>query len=311
MWKTGPPMQSILPPAEATTGRLRLSYGLALTGLLVAFYLLTHHIPRRFVEAELALPLLLMLSIARPLATLEREAAKARPMAPLIAIVGCDGAGKSTLAADLRNHFAASRAVDTCYLGLGSGELGNRIKRWPLIGPALERRLARKADQTRDRRQKIPGLATALVVFGFSLLRARRFRRMLALRRRGVTVITDRYPQTEVLGFYDGPGLSAARAGGPVVAWLAARERRLYGWMAEHRPDIVLRLNVDAATALRRKPDHKAHLLDAKVEATALLRFRGARMVDIDATARYADVRERALAQIWPVLATVDRENRR
>lgn len=289
-----------------TISRLKLPYGLALVGLATAFYLLTRHVPRRFVEAELALPMLLLLYIARPIAALERQAAGAEPLAPLVAIVGCDGAGKSTLSADMRAFLAAERRVECHYLGLGSGELGNRIRQWPLIGPALERKLARKAAQTRNKQEKIPGVLTALVVFGFSLLRLRRFRRVLALRRRGVTVITDRYPQTEVAGFYDGPGLSAARAGGPVVAWLAARERRMYDWMAGFRPDIVLRLNVDADTALRRKPDHKPDLLRAKVEATPLLRFRDARIVDIDAGARYADVRDQALVHIRWMLAGTD-----
>ena len=31
-------------------------------------------------------------------------------------------------------------------------------------------------------------------------------------------VITDRYPQVEVPGFYDGPGLSAARPDSRIVA---------------------------------------------------------------------------------------------
>ena len=229
-------------------------------------------------------------------------ASRSPRLAPLIAIVGCDGAGKSTLSADMQTVLARDGPVACCYLGLGSGDLGNRIKRWPLIGRTVERHLARKADQTRDRSQKIPGLPTALVVFGLSLLRLRRFRRVLALRRRGVTVIADRYPQTEVPGFYDGPGLSAARAGSAAVAWLAALERRIYGHMASFRPDLVLRLNVDADTALRRKPDHRLDLLSAKVAATSALRFHGARMVDIDACLDYADVRLAALASIRPIL---------
>lgn len=294
--------QSSLPRATWPSGRLRLIYILAVAGLVLAIYLLTHNAPRRLIEAELTLPSLLLLAGGRYVATLERQAARTAPMAPLIAIVGCDGSGKSTLSADMQAVLGAERPVASCYLGLGSGELGNRIKRWPLVGATVERLLARKADQTRDREQKIPGLPTALVVFGFSLLRLRRFRRVLALRRRGVTVITDRYPQTEVPGFYDGPGLSAARAGSAPVAWLAARERRIYRHMAGFRPDLVLRLNVDAATALRRKPDHRPDLLKAKVAATSSLSFRGARMIDIDAGVDYAQVRSAALASIRPIL---------
>lgn len=287
--------------------RLGLLYVLSLAGLLIAFFLWKHHSPHRVIEAGLALSPLLLLAGSGSIGTLSDKAEEREPLAPLIAIVGCDGSGKSTLSSDMRNVLSEHRDAEVCYLGLGSGELGNRIARWPLIGPTVERALARKAQQTRTKDKTIPGLFTALVVFGFSLLRLYRFRHVLALRRRGVTVITDRYPQTEVVGFYDGPGLSAARAGSPLVAWLAARERRMYEYMASHRPDIVLRLNVDAETAFRRKPDHKPALLAEKVRVTPLLRFHGARIVDLDATADYDQVRDQAFERVRPVLSRADR----
>ena len=282
--------------------RFRFAFLAAAAALVLAMLLLAHHTPRRFVELELVVPIVLLLYAGQQVASAERDVAGAGRLAPVIAVVGTDGSGKSSLSVDLEQLLGRDRSVVRCYLGLGSGELGNRIRRWPLIGSVLERKLAGKAAQTRDKSKAIPGLATALVVFGFSLLRLRRFRKVLALRRQGVTVVTDRYPQTEVLGFYDGPGLSAARAGNSLVAWLARRERRMYDWMASFQPDIVLRLNVDAPTALARKPDHKAELIEAKIAATSSLRFGGAHMVDIDARQDYERVRSQALAWIAPAL---------
>ena len=217
-------------------------------------------------------------------------------LAPLIAVIGCDGSGKSTLSSDLldwvRNRYGPA---ETHYLGLRSGQLGNQIKAMPVIGPVLESQLSRRAGQARTKGGKIPGLATALVIYGFSLLRRRRFLKVLNLRRQGFIVVTDRYPQVDVPGFYDGPGLSAAQPGGRMVAALAARERAIYEWMASYVPDLVIRLNVDVETALTRKPDHGAELLNAKVAVTPLLKFNGARIVDLDATMPYAE--ELALAQ--------------
>ena len=285
--------------------RRRVFFSLAFVGLVLALVLFARHAPLRVIEAEMAVPTLLLFAGSRSVGAASHH--DSEPLAPLIAIVGCDGSGKSTLSSDMRDVLSAHRNAEVCYLGLGSGELGNRISRWPLIGPAVERALVRKAQQTRTKDKTIPGLFTALVVFGFSLLRLHRFRHVLALRRRGVTVITDRYPQTEVVGFYDGPGLSAARAGSPLVAWLAARERRMYEWMASFQPDIVLRLNVDAETAFRRKPDHKPALLAEKVRVTPLLRFHGARIVDLDATADYDQVRNQAFERVKPILSRADR----
>lgn len=224
------------------------------------------------------------------------------PMAPLVALVGCDGSGKTTLSHDILAGLAIDRPASICYLGLGSGALGERLKAVPLIGHAIEHKLALKAKQARTTGQKIPGLATAIIVYAFSLARLRRFRRMLAQRRLGVTIITDRYPQIEVPGFYDGPGLSAARPGGRIVAALARSERRMYDWMASFRPDLIIRLNVDAHTAHARKPDHRFDLLRQKVEATAGLLFSGARIVDLDSCRPYPAVRAEAERMIRQTL---------
>jgi thymidylate kinase len=216
------------------------------------------------------------------------------PLAPIIAVVGCDGSGKSTLAADLLAHVKKSRSADTVYLGLGSGAMGNRIKAWPIIGPLLERMLSSRANQARDPQDKIPGIATAFVLYRLSLRRKAQFDRLLAMRANGVTVVTDRYPQIEVPGFYDGPGLSAARAEGRFIQKLAAKERAIYEQMAAYVPTLVIRLNIDAETALARKPDHARALIERKVAVTPSLRFNGAPIVDLDATMPYED--ERALA---------------
>ena len=217
-------------------------------------------------------------------------------LAPLIAVIGCDGSGKSALSVDLLRWIQQEFGpAESHYLGLGSGQIGSRIKTWPLIGSAIERALSKRAGQARTKGSKIPGLATALVIYGFSLVRKRRFQRVLSLRRQGFIVVTDRYPQVEVPGFYDGPGLSAARPDSKLVAALAARERAIYEWMASFVPSLVIRLNVDVETAFARKPDHAIELLEAKVAVTPLLKFNGARIVDIDATMPYAE--ELALAQ--------------
>jgi hypothetical protein len=118
-----------------------------------------------------------------------------------------------------------------------------------------------------------------------------------ASKRAGVVVLTDRYPQMECPGFYDGPGLSAAALRSRLVAAIARQERRLYEYMTTFRPDVVVRSNVDAATpatALARKPDHRADLLGKKVAVAPLLRFAGAPIIDLDATQPYNLVYRRA-----------------
>jgi thymidylate kinase len=206
-----------------------------------------------------------------------------RSLAPLVAIIGSDGAGKTTVAAHLCSTLAGEGAA-YAYLGLGTGAIGLKIQAWPLIGPAVSRRLAAKATQARTKGEKIPGVFTALTLYGFSLLRVRRFRQMQAQRQRSSIVICDRYPQVDVPGFYDGPGLNASTPTGRFTAWLAQRELALYQRMVSHLPTLVIRLNIDAETAFSRKPDHNLSLLKQKVKATSSLRFNHAKIIDVDAS---------------------------
>ncbi|MCJ2183271.1 hypothetical protein MTR62_11295 [Novosphingobium sp. 1949] len=216
--------------------------------------------------------------------------------APCVALVGCDGSGKSTLARDLVSLLDRHSPTTSVYLGLGTGELGLRIARLPLIGRVAERFLSQKANKAHDNPEKrLPGLATALVMFAFSLARMRRFRKLVGLRALGVQVVTDRFPQAEIAGSFDGPGLVWTRKGSRAVEQLARWEHSLYEHMAAIRPTLVIRLNVDVDTAMNRKPDHKRALLEKKMGVIPKLTFGGAPIVDVDASRPYNEVLDTVL----------------
>lgn len=89
----------------------------------------------------------------------------------LIAVVGCDGTGKSTLTTDLVKNLQKRWVTERRYLGLVSGEDSDKIKRLPLIGTWLERRLAVKSSKTQSMSTRAPALWAALIMYGFSLRR--------------------------------------------------------------------------------------------------------------------------------------------
>lgn len=225
--------------------------------------------------------------------------------APLIAIVGSDGSGKSTVGEALLAWMQERRETELCHLGKQTGNIGRAIARWPLVGGRLDKAISTKANSARKERG--PGAMTALVIYLFSMRRVRRFRRMLAIRRGGTAILADRFPQLEVPGPMDGLGLAATAKSGAFVRALARRERRHYEWMAGHRPDLVIRLNVDFATAMARKPDHRPSSLRTKVADVPRLSFGGAPIVDIDATRPLAEVLTRAKQAI---AATLDAAGR-
>ncbi|WP_269933686.1 hypothetical protein [Serratia liquefaciens] len=220
----------------------------------------------------------------------------------LIAVVGSDGTGKSTLTTDLVKNLQKYRATERRYLGLISGEDGDKIKRLPIIGVWLERRLAAKSDKTQRMSNKPPALWAALIMYGFSVWRAANLRKVQRLAQSGVLVISDRFPQAEISGFYyDGPGIGVERAKGWLMTRLAAREKRLYQSMALYRPELIIRLDIDVDTAFSRKPDHSYEELKDKISAMVRLQYNGSRIIELDAKAPYDEVLEKALNAISSV----------
>ena len=217
----------------------------------------------------------------------------------VFAVVGCDGTGKSTLTRDLVTELRAQGPAKRRYLGLVSGEVGDKIKGLPFIGVRLEDNLHRKANRALDMEKPLPGVGTAIIMYLFSIWRSFLLHRVIRLSRRGVKVIADRYPQVEIPGFhYDGPGLTEARTSNWLVSKLAAREQKMYLWMARYKPSLVIRLNIDVESAFARKPDHDIAELQDKIATMPLLKFRGAKVCEIDATIPYQDVLATALAAI-------------
>ena len=214
----------------------------------------------------------------------------------VVAVTGCDGAGKSTLSEDLLSSLQSGATVQWLYLGQSSGNIARWITGLPVVGPPVGRYLVAKAKTSQSKNKAAPGIVTIVVIYLLSQWRAHKFRRMLRLNRKGILVITDRYPQAEVAGFhFDGPGLGAVTAGGWLSKALAAREQRLYEWMASHIPALVIRLNIDVDTAHSRKPEHRVSVLQDKVAIIPGLEFNGARILELDGCEPYAQVRSEAL----------------
>ncbi|MFT8736570.1 MAG: hypothetical protein ABF760_03805 [Zymomonas mobilis] len=61
------------------------------------------------------------------------------PRGKLIALVGCDGSGKSSLTTDLISAIKKDSPVKRYYLGLGSGDLGRKLDRfhWSVDGSKI------------------------------------------------------------------------------------------------------------------------------------------------------------------------------
>ncbi|MDZ4141879.1 MAG: hypothetical protein U1C48_07725 [Methylotenera sp.] len=226
-------------------------------------------------------------------------------LSPLIAIIGCDGSGKSTVSEQMLEWVRGYGPAATAHLGKQSGNVGRALTRLPIVGGLFGRLIERKVYKVRqfNRENKTPKILPALIVVAFTIRRLLRFRRMLAMRKQGLIVVTDRYPQLDFPNAYDGPSLSTTAQGSCFILWLARREHAAFEWMTSYRPDLVIRLNVDIDTACARKPDHKRELLSEKIAITPKLKFNGAPIVEIDSTRPLAEVLAAAQAAVAETMA--------
>jgi thymidylate kinase len=114
--------------------------------------------------------------------------------------------------------------------------------------------------------------------------------------RRGLVVITDRYPQNQICSFNDGPLLTRL-AWAP--AWLRRREAHVYALAERLPPDLVIKLIVTPETATRREPAMHVEVVRERIAVVPQLRFSGARVISVDAEQPLADVIAAVKREIW------------
>jgi hypothetical protein len=224
-----------------------------------------------------------------------------------IAFVGSDGSGKSTAARELATLLATK--VDVLLVYFGSGDGPSSALRWPL-------KVARNAAVRVVRRHGRPGAAApggerrprgrlesaARVVWALALAREKRQRLRAACRARdrGVVVITDRYPQSQVPGFNDGPLLAHLVAHpNPLLRRLARYEAAPYRLAERHPPDVVVKLCVSPGVALHRKRETGAREVERRVSAVLALQYPRSAVVEVDADRPMADVGRAVREAVW------------
>lgn len=236
-----------------------------------------------------------------------RLSGESRELAPLIAVVGCDGAGKSTVSDAIVSWMRESRPTEVCHLGIQSKTIGQALVKLPLVGRHIEHMIALNSKRGGNAQEIIsqgPSTLAAVAIYLLSLRRWYRYQKMMVLRRKGISIVADRYPQVAVPKMkIDGPGLSAVPYRNAIVHFLARREKALYAYMTSYRPDLVIRLNVDLETAYARKPDHSYESLAIKIAAVPQLEYQGAFILDLDSREPLEDVIAKAKKAIASRLA--------
>lgn len=222
----------------------------------------------------------------------------------LIAVVGGDGAGKTTVVGDLAAWLSRYILVERVHLGKPPVS----PKRLAVKGVLALQRLPRRSQRFLSGRRSELEAPNRLGYARLSrhVLTARdRYRAYVRARRlaaNGWIVICDRYPLDEIK-LMDGPQLASIERSsgfGRVQRRLAELERRYYQHVAP--PDILLVLKVGPDTAAQRRPEEDPEVVRARCREVWDLDWTRIPAAVIDATLPKAQVLSHAKSLVWSSL---------
>lgn len=225
----------------------------------------------------------------------------------VVALLGSDGAGKSSLCVDTVNWLSFKLDVVPVYFGSGDGSTS--LLRLPL---QLARRLykpSRTIDTSGDSRRdgvrhRLRSVAMVPWALTLSLEKRGKLRGMIRARNRGMIVVCDRYAQAEIHGFNDGRLLAdLERSRWRIARALARWEAQPYLNARIDPPDLVIKLIASPNVALGRRPDMNIEEIERRVAAVRSLTFPEATsVIEINADMPFEQVMRAARQAIWGIL---------
>jgi len=171
----------------------------------------------------------------------------------LIAIIGVDGSGKSSLAKVVREWLIPKIDTHNLYLGSGDGSKGPVEN----IRSNLRRKIPRKNNNSGYIRTIARSIFDVLLLSRKTLLIIKASK----LTRKGSIVVADRFPQSAFFGIADGPKVHNYK----VLYPFAKLEKFLFKIIERYKPDVVIKLVIDFETSVKRKPDENHEVVKKKI----------------------------------------------
>lgn len=223
----------------------------------------------------------------------------------VVAVIGIDGSGKSTVVAAIRKWLSREIDVVPIYFGTGHGRPSSILWPFKLMVPLMTFLLGTKPKGASHGTisDRAPGLVYSVLMMVWATVVAIEKRIKLSAAHRGairgLIVLTDRYPQNEIIGFNEGPLMSRLTR---VPALLRRFEATAYALAHRLPPDLVIKLIVTPETAARREPDMDPVIIRERIAALPRLQFYGARVVCVDAEQPLAEVIRAIKDEIWRLI---------
>ncbi len=223
----------------------------------------------------------------------------------VVAIMGVDGSGKSTLVRALNAWLGAEVDVLPMYFGTGDGRPSLLLRPFKALVPLATRVLRRKprgaSHGAISDRPPSPAYALLLTIWA-TILAVEKRAKLRAARRaadRGMVVLADRFPQDEIATYNDGPLLPRlARVPGALRRFEAAS----YAMARAMPPDLVIKLVAPVETLAAREPTMDRAVIKDRVASLRALSFRHSRVVTLAADSPLEEVIAAARHAIWNLI---------
>jgi len=229
----------------------------------------------------------------------------------VVAVIGADGAGKSTIIGELHKWLAWKLQVRRYYMG---SQQPSRTTQLLYIVSRIAGKIHRIWNGLVGDMHSSSGPLFWLSRLSRNLYHLSvgqdRYRRYILARRQaaqGAIVLCDRYPLDAIWRVMegrpmDGPQI-AVEAGlemDRMTSALSRMEQDIYRKIRP--PDHIVVLHVSPEVSQRRKPDHALEMIEAKSQALRQMERQGLHVIDIDADQPFEQVLLQIKTALWQML---------
>lgn len=230
----------------------------------------------------------------------------------IIAFVGVDGAGKSTVSNEIANWIRVGKIeCRRFYMGTGDGKttlLNSFVKNLRKWKGSLNGKKETNRDLSINSSDRCPKIIKKVSLYRqpFSFLKKmigisqissvqrnnkKKIIKMFRYKLNGGVSLLDRWPQIEIAGQNDGPKIVKFEdhfASKKYISKQIENEKKNLNIVTEIKPDLIFRLNISLDTCMSRKVEHIDRKgFERKLHELNQLNFQGAKIVEVDAELPY------------------------
>lgn len=223
----------------------------------------------------------------------------------IIAFIGVDGAGKSTVSNEIRKWIGRKIECKRFYMGTGDGRttlfvsllkgLRNKVEHNDVSDELhmVDNSKGKKKQLSlfKNPKQYIKKYLKLCMISSVEKNNVKKIKKMHRYRLNGGISVLDRFPQIEMDGQNDGPkvpGYVEVFGRKKFIKRRIEKEAERLSIVKEIKPDLIFRLNISVDTCISRKPENKNRAdFEKKIHDLNQLKFQGAKIIDIDAEQPY------------------------